>query len=478
MNSILRYGVILVAILGAGSLSAIGQQTAPNVILILADDLGYGDVGFNGQEIVYLPHIDRLAAEGVVFSQFYAGSPVCAPSRSVLLTGQHSGHTYIRGNRRVVPEGQYPLADSVFTLAELFKRAGYSTGAFGKWGLGPVGSSGDPNKQGFDRFFGYNSQSLAHRYFPAYLWNNSEKVTLTANGKLENRAIYAPDLIQSAALHYLDTVRKDRPFFLFRPMILPHAELLVPEDSLWEKFKARFPEEPFVGNDYGKDAHPHRYASQRYPRAAFAAMLTRMDLYLGQLINRLDSLGIADNTIVIFTSDNGPHREGGADPDFFNSNGGLRGYKRDLYEGGIRVPFVVRWPAQIKKGVVSDHIGAFWDLMPTFADLIGEEPEANTDGISVLPELTGNGTQGKHAYLYWEFHEQGGKQSIRIGDWKGIKLNASVNPRAKMELYDLTTDPGETNDVSEAHPDLVSSMLELMSSARTESQAFPFFIKN
>lgn len=450
------------------------QLTHPNVVLILADDLGYGDVGFNGQRLIPTPNIDRLAGEGMIFRQFYAGATVCAPSRSVLLTGLHTGHTFIRGNRRMKPEGQFPLADSAFTLAEMFKRAGYGTGAFGKWGLGPVGSEGDPQKQGFDRFFGYNCQSLAHRYYPAYLWNNDEKVYLTANGDLERKASYAPEIIQKATLHYLDTVNKDRPFFLYIPTLLPHAELLVPEDSIWHRFKGAFQERPYKGNDYGKGASRTGYASQAYPKAAFAAMVTRLDIYLQQIMDRLESLGIAENTVVIFTSDNGPHREGGADPDFFNSNGGLRGYKRDLYEGGIRVPFVVRWPGKVKEGVVSDHAGAFWDLMATFSEILGQDLKGNKDGISILPELTGVGTQAEHEYLYWEFHEQGGKQAVRMGPWKGVRLKATENQSNRLQLFHLDKDPGEKRDISGAHPELVSRMAQIMSRAREESEAFPF----
>lgn len=463
---------------GGVAFLAKGQRPSPNVIVILADDLGYGDVGFNGQQVVRLPNIDQLAAEGMIFKQFYAGTTVCAPSRSVLLSGRHSGHTFIRGNRRVEPEGQFPLADSVFTLAELFKKAGYGTGAFGKWGLGPVKSSGDPNNQGFDRYFGYNSQSLAHRYYPEYLWNNDEKVVLSGNSNLQRQVDYAPDIIQKAALHYLDTVSKGHPFFLFRSMILPHAELVVPDDSIWQAFKGKFPEVPYKGNDYGNDAQPYGYASQNYPKAAFAAMLTRMDLYVGQIIARLDSLGIKNNTIIIFTSDNGPHREGGADPGFFNSNGGLRGYKRDLYEGGIRVPFVIRWPDRIQAGRVSDHIGAFWDLLPTFAEIVGQEVAGNTDGISILPELTGLGKQGMHRYLYWEFHEQGGKQAVRMGRWKSVRLNVTDRENSKIQLFNLAADPAETKDISDIQPKLVAEMLQIMTEARTESREFPFMIHN
>lgn len=469
---------LVAALIGAAVVRSRAQQTSPNVVLILADDLGYGDVGFQGQRIVSTPNIDRLAAEGMVFRQFYAGSTVCAPSRSALLTGQHTGHTYIRGNVRMEPEGQFPLADTVFTVAELFKRAGYGTAAFGKWGLGPVGSEGDPNQQGFDRFFGYNCQSLAHRYYPAHLWNNDEKIVLDANGRLEHQQVYAPDLIQRAALRYLDTVRKDRPFFLFVPTVLPHAELVVPDDMIWRTFKGRFAETPFEGSDYGEDARATGYASQSHPRAAFAAMVTTLDRQVGQLLDKLDSLGITENTLVIFTSDNGPHREGGADPDFFNSAGGLRGYKRDLYEGGVRVPFVVRWPACVMPGGTSDHIGAFWDLMPTFAELTGKPIGMTTDGISLLPTLLNRGAQKQHAYLYWEFHEQGGKQAVRMGPWKGIRLEAARYPDRVISLYHLGNDPGEQRDVAAEYPDIVARIKRIMQEAHVETDHFPFHARN
>jgi arylsulfatase A len=329
----------------------------PNIIFILADDLGYGDVGFNGQKYIKTPNIDRLAKEGMLFSQFYAGTSVCAPSRSSLLSGQHTGHTYIRGNKSVEPEGQQPIPDSVVTLAEVLKKAGYSTGAFGKWGLGPVGSEGDPNKQGFDQFYGYNCQGLAHRYYPDHLWDNSEKITLKGNQDLLYNKEYAPDLIQKNALSFIDAKDGKEPFFLFLPYILPHAELVVPEDSIFQYYKGKFNEKPFKGADYGPNAKKEGYASQEYPHAAFAAMVARLDLYVGQVLEKLKEKGLDQNTLVIFTSDNGPHVEGGADPVFFNSSGGFKGVKRDLYEGGIREPFAARWPDQ--KATISVLSGIF-----------------------------------------------------------------------------------------------------------------------
>ena len=446
----------------------------PNIVLILADDLGYGDLSSNGQKRFRTPHIDRLAAEGVRFTQFYAGTSVCAPSRSALMTGQHTGHTYIRGNKSVQPEGQQPIADSVVTVAELLQKAGYITAAFGKWGLGPVGSVGDPIKQGFSHFYGYNCQSLAHRYYPDHLWNNDQKVVLTDNQNLLRTRQYAPDLIQQQALAFVDAQTEQRPFFLFLPYILPHAELLVPNDSIFQYYKGKFAEKPYQGADYGTGATSGGYASQPYPHATFAAMVTRLDLYVGQIMAKLKEKGLDQNTLVIFSSDNGPHLEGGADPEFFNSGGGFRGFKRDLYEGGIREPFVARWPGKIKPGTQNAYVGAFWDLLPTFADVAGVKNLPHTDGLSFVPALTGKGTQPKHDYLYWEFHEQGGKQAIRQGNWKAIRLNAMTKANRPLELYDLATDPAEKYNLASQYPDRVKQFGQLMDQSHQASPLFPF----
>ncbi|MFC5411933.1 arylsulfatase [Larkinella bovis] len=446
----------------------------PNIIFILADDLGYGDVGFNGQKLIKTPNIDRLAAEGMRFTQFYAGTSVCAPSRSSLMTGQHTGHTYIRGNKGVKPEGQQPIADSVVTVAEILQKAGYTTAAFGKWGLGPVGSEGDPNKQGFDRFYGYNCQSLAHRYYPNHLWNNSEKIVLKENENLTQTKQYAPDLIQQQTLDFIKGSDSNKPFFLFVPSILPHAELLVPNDSIFEYYKGKFAEKPHKGEDYGPGAREGGYASQAYPHAAFAAMVTRLDLYVGQILATLKEKGLDQNTLVIFSSDNGPHHEGGADPTFFNSGGGFRGFKRDLYEGGIREPMIARWPGTIKPGTKNDHVGAFWDLLPTFAELAGATPPASIDGISFAPALTGKGTQKKHQYLYWEFHEQGGKQAVRQGNWKAVRLNAATQPNGPVELYDLSKDPAEKTNLAAQQPAKAAELGRLMNQSHVASALFPF----
>ncbi|WP_262246392.1 arylsulfatase [Parapedobacter soli] len=461
----------LILLLGSLPLALHAQQR-PNIVFILADDLGYGDLGVYGQTHIHTPNLDRLAAEGMRFTQFYAGTTVCAPSRSVLLTGQHTGHTYIRGNKEIQPEGQEPLADSVQTFAQLLQQAGYTTGAFGKWGLGMVGTSGDPNHKGFDEFFGYNCQRQSHRYYPTHLWHNSEKVILEGND-LSQKVHYAPAIIQEKTLAFIEN-HQDHPFFLFIPTILPHAELQGPEDEYYRQYENMFPETPHKGNDYGPEATVGGYASVAKPRATFAAMVSRMDAYVGQVLDKLDELGLADNTIVLFSSDNGPHQEGGADPDFFNSAAGFRGVKRDLYEGGIRTPFIVRWPNHIADASVSDHIGAFWDVMPTLVEITGATRPRYTDGISFLPTLLGQGNQRQHTYLYWEFHEGGGRQAVRMGKWKGIRLNVKENPDAPIALYNLYDDPAETTDVAAEHPEIVGQLAGMMAEAHEESAVFPF----
>ena len=450
------------------------NESRPNIVLILADDLGYGDIGIQGQKLIKTPNIDRLAQQGLRFTQFYAGTSVCAPSRSSLLSGQHTGHTYIRGNKGVEPEGQEPIADSVVTVAEVLQQAGYQTGAFGKWGLGPVASEGDPNKQGFDTFFGYNCQSLAHRYYPNHLWDNGKKIILEANQNLTQNKQYAPDIIQQKALDFIKDRDKNKPFFLFLPYILPHAELIVPEDSIFQFYKGKFAEKAYKGNDYGTNANTGGYASQAYPHAAFAAMVTRLDLYVGQVLAQLKKEGLDENTLVIFSSDNGPHKEGGADPVFFNSGGGFRGVKRDLYEGGIREPFIARWSKVIKANSQTNHIGAFWDILPTFAELAKTKTPKNIDGVSFASSLIGTKRQKQHEFLYWEFHENGGVQAVRKGNWKAVKLNAASHPEGEIELYDLSNDPQEQKNLANLFPDKANELRKLMISSHQESRLFPF----
>lgn len=474
MQKLLLFASLLIFVFTENLQAQNSIRKRPNIIFILADDLGYGDVGFNGQKLIRTPNIDRLAAEGVKFPQFYAGTSVCAPSRSSLLSGKHTGHTYIRGNKGVDPEGQEPIADSVVTIAEVLKNAGYTTAAFGKWGLGPVGSYGDPNKQGFDQFYGYNCQSLAHRYYPDHLWDNQKKVVLEENQNLIYNKQYAPDLIQKQALDFVESRNGKQPFFLFLPYILPHAELIVPEDSIFQYYKGKFDEEPYKGADYGAGAKDGGYASQKYPHAAFAAMVSRLDLYVGQILGKLKEKGLDKNTLVIFTSDNGPHVEGGADPTFFHSSGSLKGVKRDLYEGGIREPFAARWPGVIKPGTTNNYVGAFWDILPTFAELAGAKTPSHIDGISFVPSITGKGVQKTHNHLYWEFHEQGGRQAVRQGNWKAVKLKAAENPSAPVELYDLSKDLGERINVASKFPDKAKELGRIMKQSHIPSAIFPF----
>ncbi len=426
----------------------------PNIIFILVDDLGYGDLGCYGQEVIQTPNIDRMAAEGMVFTDHYAGSTVCAPSRCSLMTGRHTGHCRVRGNARV------PLRESDITVAELLKQAGYTTGIIGKWGLGEPGTTGIPNKQGFDYWFGYLNQRHAHNYYPEYLWRNEEKVALSnevrpvnpPGGVATKRVEYSHDLFAAESLAFVER-HVDKPFFLYLAYTIPHANNEARNEGM---------EVPSYGP----------YADEDWPDAqkGHAAMITRMDGDVGRLLANLKVLGIDDNTLVFFSSDNGPHKEGGADPKFFNSSGPLRGYKRALYEGGIRVPLIARWPGKIAPGSGSNLVSAFWDFLPTCCDLVGAMPP-EIDGFSMLPTLLGKpDRQRRHRYLYWEFHEQGKKQAVRMGDWKGIRLNVAKNPDGPIELYNLKTDLGETTDVASEHPDIIESMAALMKDARTPSE--------
>lgn len=447
--------------------------TKPNIIYILADDLGYGDLSCYGQTNFSTPNIDKLAEQGMLFTQHYSGSTVCAPSRSVLMTGKHTGHTVIRGNKEVQPEGQYPMTDATYTLPEALKMEGYVTGAFGKWGLGFPNSEGDPTKQGFDTFFGYNCQRLGHHYYPGHLWSNNDSIVLEGN-KGSGKEIYAPKLIHQKTLEFIQEY-KDTPFFLYVASIIPHAELAAPEEEL-SKYRGKYPPELiYDGVDDGPEYRTGPYASQKESHAAFVAMVSILDTQVGEIMETVKELGIENNTIIIFTSDNGPHQEGGADPKYFDSNGPLRGFKRDLYEGGIRVPMIASWPGMISPNTKSDHISAFWDVFPTFCDITGVDIPNNIDGISFLPTLIeDSGTQKKHDYLYWEFHEKGGRQAVRKGKWKAVKYNVLKNPDAQMELYDLSIDIGEEYNVAKENPKVVEEMDTIFKSARIDSDVFNF----
>lgn len=448
------------------------SPTKPNVIFILADDLGYGDLSCYGQEKFKTPHIDALAASGMLFTQHYSGSTVCAPSRSALMTGLHTGHTYIRGNKEVFPEGQEPLPARFVTVAEIFQAHGYATGMFGKWGLGFPGSEGEPNNQGIDIFYGYNCQRKAHHYYPYYLWSNRDSVVLEGNAG-KNKAQFSSYLIQKQALQFIED-HKDEPFFMYAPRIIPHAELIAPEEKM-AQFRGKFdPETPFEGYDEGEKYRNGPYESQPEPHTAFAAMVSILDDQVGEIVEKLEELGIRKNTLIIFTSDNGPHLEAGADPDYFDSNGPLKGYKRDLYEGGIRVPMIASWPDVIAAGSKSEHISAFWDFYPTVAEIVGAEVPADIDGISYLPTLQGEGTQPEHDYLYWEFHEKGGRIAMRKGKWKAVQYDYNQNPDALPELYNLEEDLGETNNIATLHLEMLKEMKTEMEAAHRPSEVFAF----
>lgn len=438
----------------------------PNIVFILADDLGYAELGCYGQKKIKTPNIDRLAAQGMRFTQHYSGSPVCAPSRCTLMTGKHTGHAQVRSNKQVGGDegwklgattgGQWPLEAGTVTVARILKAAGYATGAFGKWGLGRVGTTGDPNKQGFDHFYGYICQRQAHTFYPNHLWRDGQVQWIEAN-KDDKQQIYSHDLIAEEALKFI-RVNKDRPFFLYVPFTIPHVALQVPEDSLAE-YRGKWPDPPYTG-DKGYVPHPS-------PRACYAAMVSRMDRDVGRIMALLKELGLDDDTLVIFSSDNGPTYAGGADSAFFESAGPLRGLKGSVYEGGIRVPFIARWPGKIEAGSTSGHISAFWDFLPTCCELIGENPPGNIDGISMLPTLLGHPEkQNKHDLLYWELR---GQQAIRMGNWKAVR----TRPNWKIELYNLSTDLAEQHNVADKHPEILARMAELLRTARTKSDVFP-----
>jgi arylsulfatase A-like enzyme len=467
----------------------------PNIIFILTDDLGYGDVGGFGQQKIRTPNLDRLAAEGMRLTQHYAGNAVCAPSRCVLLTGKHPGHACIRDNHEIGPwasyQGQLPMPASEVTVARLLQNAGYATGAFGKWGLGGVGSSGDPLRQGFDTFFGYNCQRQAHNYYPQYLVKDAGRLEL-ANPPIAIPSVlpkgldvhaptnyaafsgkqYAPDLIAEQARRFL-RANKERPFFLYFPTTVPHLALQVPEDSLAE-YLGQWPDEPYPG---GRGYLPHRA-----PRAAYAAMITRLDREIGRMMALVKELGLEAQTVFIFTSDNGPLYEqlGGTDCEFFASAGGLRGRKGSLYEGGIRTPLIVRWKGRIAPGTVADRVTGFEDWLPTLLELAGAAAATpkNIDGLSFAPTLLGQ-TQPPRPFLYRESPGYGGQQSVRVGDWVGVRqglrpTKTNANPPIRTELYNLARDLRQTNDVSALQPEVVTKLERRLREEHIPSKQFPF----
>ena len=437
----------------------------PNIIFIMADDLGYAELGSYGQKKIRTPHLDKLAAEGMRLTQYYAGSTVCAPSRAVLMTGRHAGHAPVRATREIQPEGQHPIAAAAVTLAEVLKGAGYVTGAIGKWGLGPPSSEGDPIKQGFDLFFGYNCQRKAHNHYPAYLWRNDRKVPLEGNNDGLTGAHYAHDLFEREALQFIRTSR-EKPFFLYVPFTIPHLALQVPEDSLAE-YKGRWEDPPYDGS--------RRYLPHPHPRAAYAAMITRMDRSVGRIVDLLRELRLDDNTLVMFTSDNGPVQgasagSGGTDSEFFASAGQLRGLKGSLYEGGIRVPFIAKWTGRIKAGTVSDVLAVHYDILPTLSEVAGAKAPPDVDGVSLMPVLLGAKPPARE-FLYWEYPAGVGQQAVRLGNWKGVRPDLSKS--TAIELYDLQKDPGERQDVAAAHPDVVKRIAAIMAREHRPSADFP-----
>jgi arylsulfatase A-like enzyme len=441
--------------LGAcGRVAGAEPTPRPNVIMVLADDLGYGDVGCYGQKQIQTPNIDRLAAEGMRFTQCYAGSTVCAPSRCCLMTGLHTGHARVRGNALV------PLESQDATVAELLKAAGYRTALIGKWGLGEPGSTGVPNRKGFDYFFGYLNQVHAHNYYPDYLWRNEEKFPLPGNvvekGVASKRTTYSHDLFTQAALKFVE--KSDKPFFLYLAYTIPHANNEAGKQGMEVPSDAPYTEKPW----------PQQQKNH-------AAMITRLDADVGKLVKRLQELKLDDKTIIFFSSDNGPHREGGADPKFFGSSGPLRGIKRDLYEGGIRVPMIVRWPGRIKAGAVSEQAWAFWDFLPTAAELAGAKIPEKLDGISLVPALVGEKAAGRpqpsHEFLYWEFHEGGFSQAVRMGDWKLVRRPYGKDPAP--ELYNLKSDLGEAKNVAGEYKDVVAKIEAYLKDARTDAKQWP-----
>ncbi len=449
----------------------------PNIIFIMADDLGYGDLGCYGQRWIKTPNIDRIRREGMKFTDFYAGSPVCAPSRCTLMTGMHTGHAYIRGNGnppgrkklRGNPEwpGQNPIPANTVTIAKLLKKQGYATAAIGKWGLGYHGSQGDATNQGFDLFFGYNCQIQAHNYYPRWLWKNDKKIMLKGNDRGLTGKQYSQDLFIGEALSFIRQ-NKTKPFFLYLPFTVPHLSLQVPEDSL-DQYKGKIPETPYK--------HRSGYLKNPYPHAAYAAMITRMDKGIGQIMALVKQLGLDDDTIIFFTSDNGPtfERLGGADSTFFDSAGPFRGRKGSVYEGGLRVPMVVRWPGHIKPDSTTHLISALWDVMPTLCDLAHCNCPDNIDGISFAPTLLGRAQQKKHKFLYWEFIAYGGSQAVRMGKWKGVRTGLrKKNTDTSIQLYNLETDKGEQHNVSAQHPDMVRQIKQIMLTQHTKSKLFPF----
>jgi len=452
------------------------RANRPNIVLIVADDLGYGELGCYGQRWIETPRLDELARQGIRFTQFYSGAPVCAPSRCVLITGKHSGHAAIRDNRKPSGlkklrekhnwefPGQEPLPTNEITIAELLQAGGYATGAMGKWGLGQVGTTGDPTRQGFDLFYGYYCQFHAHNHYPSFLWRNATKEKLPGNNATRSGETYSQDKFAEEALRFIRE-HQDEPFFLYLPFTISHLSIQVPDSAL-EPYEGKIPESPYK--------HRGSYFEHRSPHAGYAAMVSTMDRDIGRIVDLIEELGLSEETLFLFTSDNGPtyERIGGADSDFFESSGPLRGRKGAVYEGGIRVPLIARWSGTIPKGRESKHVAAFWDVLPTLCQVAHLDAPKNLDGISFLPTLLGDADQATHDYLYWEFPAYGFQQAVRAGDWKAVRHGVNGGG-SEFELYDLSSDLAEQHNVANEHPDVVGRMKEIAKAAHTESHLFP-----
>jgi arylsulfatase A len=449
------------------SSSVAQNKSKPNIIYIYADDLGYGELGCYGQTKIQTPHIDQLAKEGIRFTQHYSSAPVCAPSRCMLMTGKNPGHTYIRGNYEMggfedeKERGQMPLHEGAYTIANMLKQRNYATGMIGKWGMGVVGTTGSPLNHGFDYYYGYLDQKQAHNYYPTHLWENDRWDSLNNPFIYVHRPLdsttatekdfnyykgndYAPKKMTDKALAFIEK-NKSNTFFLYLPYTIPHLSLQLPDEYV-NKYRGKFDEHPYYGQK--------GYAANRYPLSTYAGMISFLDDQVGIIMEKIKSLGLDENTIVMFSSDNGTTFSSPVDKNFFNSVSGLRGLKMELYEGGIRVPFVARWPGKIKAGTVSDMVSVQYDMMSTLAAITGL-PVQHTDGISLMPTLMGKLQQEQHSYLYFEYPENGGQVAVRMGNWKGVKKQLIKNPNVSWELYDLSKDPSEQNNIAEAHKDIL-----------------------
>ena len=471
----LRGGCLLCCLLIGFFTACQNKERKPNIIYIYADDLGYGELGVYGQEKIKTPHLDQLAQEGIRFTHHYTSAPVCAPARCMLMTGRHSGHSFIRGNYELggfaddQEGGQMPLPENALTVAKVLQQAGYKTGIIGKWGLGVTGTSGHPNRQGFDYFYGYLDQKQAHNYYPTHLWENEQWDTLQNPSIVVHRKIegdltdevfdyyksqdYAIDKMREKTKAFIER-HKDEPFFLYLPSTIPHVSLQVPDGEL-EPYLGKFDEQPY-GSEKG-------YAATKYPLSTYAAMISYLDKQVGEVVAYIKELGLEENTVIMFSSDNGPTFNGGVDREYFNSTGGLRGGKGEVYEGGIRVPFIARWPGKITSGQVSDVVSVQYDMMATLCDIAGVEAPPN-DGISLWPALSGQGKVTPRDYLYFEFPERGGQVAIRFQKYKGVKTGLKNNPNSPWQLYDLESDTKEEYDIAAQHPDILQKMDSIVKS--------------